>query len=151
MSVSPRARFLAYVLAHMGAPYRWAAKGECDTRTGQHLFDCSGLVTAALRHVGGQDLRATHNTDRIWADFKPVSADELLPGDIVLYHRRGAPMDAEHVMVHVGAGVVVGASGGGSSTLTLEDAERAGARVKAFATFHYRQGLMGFRRLPLAE
>ncbi|WP_426747238.1 NlpC/P60 family protein [Myxococcus faecalis] len=152
MSASPRARFVAFVLSQIGAPYRWGAKGERDTRTGQRSFDCSGLVTAALRHVGGPDLRDTHNTDRLWADFQPVGlAGELLPGDLVLYHHHKDRRDAEHVMVHVGAGVVVGASGGGSSTRTLEDAARADARVKVYDSMHYRAGLMGFRRLPLGE
>jgi|GEM_PF-2926269 len=146
-----RAAFLSAVLAQMHAPYKWNAKGERDRATGQRLFDCSGLVTSALHEVTGVDWRATHNTDKLWAECRRVLPGELLPGDLVLYHRRGAPTDAEHVMVYVGAGVVVGASGGGSATLTLEDAKRADARVKQYARVDYRPGLMGFCRLPFAE
>ncbi|WP_225888986.1 NlpC/P60 family protein [Myxococcus xanthus] len=41
----------------MHAPYRWGGKGERDPSTGQRVFDCSGLVTWALREVGGPDWR----------------------------------------------------------------------------------------------
>ncbi|QSQ19307.1 C40 family peptidase [Pyxidicoccus parkwayensis] len=148
MPTSQRAAFLALVLQQMHAPYRWNAKGTRDATTGQRLFDCSGLVTWALREVGGPDWRATHNTDRLWAECRPVDFAELLPGDLVLYHRAGAPEDAEHVMVHVGGGVVVGASGGGRATQTLADAQLHDAKVKAFPHFAYRADVMGFRRLP---
>jgi cell wall-associated NlpC family hydrolase len=152
MVTSQRAAFLALVLSQMHAPYRWNAKGTRDATTGQRLFDCSGLVTWALREVGGPDWRATHNTDRLWAACAPLlPAGELLPGDLVLYHRAGAPEDAEHVMVHVGGGVVVGASGGGRATLTLADAMQHDAKVKAYAHLDYRTGRMGFRRLPFTS
>ncbi|WP_368671424.1 C40 family peptidase [Corallococcus exiguus] len=146
---SQRAAFLALVLAQMHAPYRWGAKGTPVSKDGPRLFDCSGLVTWAFNQVGGKDWRATHNTDRLWAECAPVaSAADLLPGDLVLYGKAGDP---DHVMVHVGAGVVVGASGGGSKTLTLEDAARADAKVKAFTRVAYRPDLLGFRRLPFVS
>lgn len=146
---SQRAAFLQAVLAQMHAPYRWGAKGQRASTDGPRLFDCSGLVTWALHQVGGPDWRATHNTDRLWAECAPVaSVADLLPGDLVLYGKAGDP---DHVMVHVGAGVVVGASGGGSKTLTLEDAARTGACVKAFARPEYRPDILGFRRLPFAS
>ncbi|NVJ03095.1 C40 family peptidase [Myxococcus sp. AM009] len=153
MATSQRARFLALVLQQMNSPYRWNGKGETDVTTGQRVFDCSGLVTWALREVGGPDWRATHNTDLLWTDCAKVpAASELLPGDLVLYHSLGKPADPEHVMVYVGAGVVVGASGGGPSTRTLADAAKADARVKTFAHLDYRARRMpGFRRLPVAS
>ncbi|WP_163998700.1 NlpC/P60 family protein [Pyxidicoccus caerfyrddinensis] len=151
MPSSQRAAFLALVLQQMHSPYRWNAKGTRDATTGQRVFDCSGLVTWTLHQVGGPDWRATHNTDRLWAACAPVDFAALLPGDLVLYHRAGAPADAEHVMVHVGGGVVVGASGGGRATLTLADAAAHDARVKALPHLGYRPDLMGFRRLPFAS
>ncbi|RKH12814.1 peptidoglycan endopeptidase [Corallococcus sp. CA053C] len=144
----------------MHAPYRWGAKGE-RAANGAQLFDCSGLVTWCLHQVGGPDWRATHNTDRLWDECRPVASEaELLAGDLVLYGRAGHTMlqgrpvtrpDPDHVMVYVGAGVVVGASGGGSTTRTLEDAARADAKVKAFARITYRADVLGFRRLPFVS
>ncbi|WP_141326098.1 NlpC/P60 family protein [Myxococcus sp. AB025B] len=147
--MSQRNAFLVAVLSQMHAPYRWGGKGERDSVTSQRVFDCSGLVTWALREVGGPDWRNTHNTDALLAQCIPVPrVEELLPGDLVLYHGKGAPLDAEHVMVHVGGGVVVGASGGGSTTLTLADAEKSNACVKVFGSLDYRARRMGMRRLP---
>ncbi|NBD09256.1 C40 family peptidase [Corallococcus silvisoli] len=146
---SQRAAFLQLVLSQMHEPYRWGAKGQRASPDGPRIFDCSGLVTWAFHQVGGKDWRATHNTDRLWAECAPVArAADLLPGDLVLYGRAGDP---DHVMVHMGAGVVVGASGGGSKTLTLEDAARVDAKVKAFARAEYRPDILGFRRLPFAS
>ncbi|NRD68711.1 C40 family peptidase [Corallococcus exiguus] len=158
---SQRAAFLQLLLAQMHAPYRWGAKGQRVSADGPRLFDCSGLVTWAFHQVGGKDWRATHNTDRLWAECAPVaSVADLMPGDLVLYGRAGhttlhgsppTDVDPNHVMVHVGAGVVVGASGGGSKTLTLEDAARADAKVKSFTRVAYRPDVLGFRRLPFVS
>lgn len=145
-----RTAFVATVLLQMHAPYRWGAKGERDAVTRQRLFDCSGLVTWALREVVGPDWRATHNTDKLWAECARVGpGEEPKPGDLALYHSKDNPADPEHVMVYLGDGLVVGAAGGGRRTLTLEDAKLADARVKVFQTLHYRPGFMGFVRLPL--
>ncbi|NNC01913.1 peptidoglycan endopeptidase [Corallococcus exiguus] len=144
----------------MGAPYRWGAKGLQPTGS-PRLFDCSGLVTWCLLEVGGPDWRATHNTDRLWDVCAPIATEaELLPGDLVLYGRVGTKAgdgrvvtrdDPDHVMVYMGAGVVVGASGGGSKTLTLADAQAAGARVKTYPRVAYRKDVLGFRRLPFTS
>lgn len=152
MATSQRAKFLSLILQQMDSPYRWNGKGEKDTSTGQRVFDCSGLVTWALREVGGPDWRATHNTGRLWAECSRLKLGDLvLPGDLVLYHRLGDPTKPEHVMVVVSyaLGVVVGASGGGSSTRTLADAVKKDARVKTFTSLDYRARRMpGFGRLP---
>ncbi|RKH19151.1 peptidoglycan endopeptidase [Corallococcus sp. CA047B] len=148
-AVTQRALFLQLVLNQVGAPYRWGAKGSLPDPHGPRLFDCSGLVTWSLHQVGGPDWRTTHNTDRLWDACKPVErVEELQPGDLVLYGKAGDP---DHVMVHVGAGVVVGASGGGSTTRTLEDAARSDAKVKAFARVAYRSDVLGFRRPPFVS
>lgn len=142
---TPRARFLALVIEQMGAPYRWGSKGQV-VRPGIRTFDCSGLVTWALHKVGGPDWRATHNTDRLWDECRRVDAPQ--PGDVVLYGAGGARPNPNHVMVCLSDGLVLGASGGGSRTLTLADAEAQGARVKVFTSADYRPDRLGFRALP---
>ncbi|RJS19577.1 peptidoglycan endopeptidase [Corallococcus sp. H22C18031201] len=143
--VSTRAAFVSRILDQMHSPYRWNGKGERPDINGPRFFDCSGLVTACYFEAGGPDWRATHNTDRLLAELAPVSESELKTGDLVLYGRNG---DASHVMVYVGAGVVVGASGGDHTTRTLADAYARGARVKSEPSVTYRLDLLGFRRLP---
>ncbi|MBJ6762789.1 C40 family peptidase [Myxococcaceae bacterium JPH2] len=150
MSTSPRrAVFLASALSQMNAPYRWGGKGERSDIEGPRVFDCSGLVTWSLHQAGGPDWRPTHNTDVLWAECTPVASEaDLQPGDLVLYGKGGDP---EHVMIYVGAGCVVGATGGGHKTLTLADAYQAGARVRAWPSMRYRQDVLGFRRLPYLD
>lgn len=145
MQEEKRARFLAWVLEQMGSPYRWDGKGE-TLPDGQRVFDCSGLVTCALHAVGGPDWRADYNTSHLLAECRRV--DEARPGTLVLY---GDPHTAGHVMVHVGAGVLVGASGGGHTTLTLEDAHRQGARVRTHVGLDYRPDRVALVELPYLE
>lgn len=136
-----RARFLTHVLEQLGAPYVYGAAG--DVHHGRKCFDCSGLVTWALQKTGGPDMRAFHNTRRMWDEFP--SADAPKPGTLVLY---GPPGEPHHVMVYVGEGVVVGASGGGRSTLSVGDAEAAGAKVRLCPRLDYRPDRLGLRELP---
>jgi murein DD-endopeptidase len=139
-----RAAFLLKVLEQMGQPYLWGAKGK-PVGEGQRAFDCSGLVTWCLQEVGGPDWRAMYNTDRLWDLCTPT--DTPIAGTLVLYGLRNDP---SHVMIHVGAGVVIGASGGSSLTTSLEIAAAHGAKVKAFGRIAYRPDVLGYRELPLA-
>lgn len=138
---TPRARFLALCVEQMGAPYVWGSKGLVagSIRT----FDCSGLVTWALLKVGGPDWRAFHNTDRLWAECVPT--DTPRAGTLALYGPAGDP---NHVMVHLGEGVVLGASGGGSKTRSVGDAYAQGAAVKVKPHHTYRPDFLGWRELP---
>ncbi|RJS15745.1 peptidoglycan endopeptidase [Corallococcus sp. H22C18031201] len=148
MATSVRAAFLSLVLEQMHSPYRWGGKGERPDVNGPRIFDCSGLVTSCYFETGGADWRATHNTDSLLAQLAAVLESELKAGDLVLYGRNG---DASHVMVYVGEGVVVGASGGDHTTLTLADANARGARVKTHLRVDYRSDVLGFRRLPFMD
>lgn len=139
-----RAAFLRAVLEQVGAPYLWGGKGAVVSPYNVRAFDCSGLVTWALLRAGGPDWRNTHNTDVLLAKLPAVEV--LQPGTLVLYGRGN---DASHVMVHVGAGVVVGASGGGSNTTSIGTAQAVGARVKVLETPTYRADVLGYRELDL--
>lgn len=144
MFVEP-GRLLAHALAQEGKPYRWNGKGP------QH-FDCSGLITYAIKLAGGPDLRATHNAHRLWTELEPLEA--LLPGDIALacYGYRRTVDNAircTHIMLAVGDGRVFGACGGGKQTLTDADAARDNAFVRFRRRVHYRDpdDFIGFRKL----
>lgn len=154
--MSQRAQFLQVVLNQIGSPYRWGGKGQPGgfASSGPRLFDCSGLVTWVLYATGGPDWRATHNTDRLLlaCAFKVLHGHDK-PGDLAFYGTwRGDNVnpDPSHVMVLAGAGVVVGACGGDSSTTTLEAAVRQGAKVQARASMDYRKDFLGVWRLPFA-
>lgn len=124
-------------------PYLWGGKGA-------GALDCSGFVTFPLFVLshGAVDMRATHNTDRLWCEFPRVTRPE--PGDVALYFGKGStgPDDVEHAMVYVGANAVVGQAIGGRANISREWSQSRGHWTKARA-LHYRNDLAGFVRLPL--
>lgn len=145
MTAVPRRAFFRRCLELLGARpgYVWGGK------TAQGL-DCSGFVTLALQLAGGADLRATHNTDKLWTEFPRVDAADVQPGDLVLY--QGAfskgPEDVEHVMVCAGFELCMGMAWGGSKDVDPEASRHAG-KVALVRTLNYRPDLAGFVRLPL--
>lgn len=128
-------------------PYVWGGKNVAG-------LDCSGFVTVPLwmLSAGAIDLRATHNTDRLWAHFPRIAHGSEQPGDVAVY--RGAnsigPEDVEHVMVYLGNGIVVGQAIGGRANVDRSYSEGRGHWTKAMP-LHYRPDCCGFVRLPLAD
>lgn len=85
--------------AQVGWPYVWG--GESRAEGG---FDCSGLIDYAYA-AAGDPLPGRPTAADLWHDSRPVSADELLPGDLAFVGTgSGAP---HHVGMYVGGGTVV--------------------------------------------
>lgn len=145
--MSLRERFIQWAHDRLGHTVLWAAKGPLE-------FDCSGLVTCDLLHLGGPDWRQTHNTDRLWAELDPV-AGEPQPGDLVFWWAPGAEApakgDVEHVAILLAGGLVLTADGATSKIHTVEEAKEANAVVRLRKDVNYRPRLAGFRRFPLIE
>jgi hypothetical protein len=151
--VSHHAAFLECVLELMHTPYRWGGKKP------EGGLDCSGLVTHALHKVTGLDWRNSHNTDRLWTGLPSIPFPRS--GDLALYGGKKRPdggyepLDVEHVMVvltldgEAEEHLVVGACGGDSTTTTLREAHRRGARVQVRQGVHYRPDFRGYRKLPI--
>lgn len=138
--------------AERGVPYCWpderngyAGKGLRHPEEPEAL-DCSGTVTCGLYNAtGGRiDWRANYNAARLFLELAPTEKPE--PGDLCFY---GPPGRINHVMTWVGDGTVVGACGGNRDTLSIEIAQKNGARVKYRPTHEYRVDFRGFRRLPV--
>jgi murein DD-endopeptidase len=133
-----RSEFIAAVRALEGTPYRWGGKSP---RTG---LDCSGLVTWALKAIGGPDLRIYHGSERLWLELDEVTEPEA--GDLAFYGSAGRPV---HVVVCLGGphDRIIGANGGDRTTIDWQRAEVQRARVQYASSPAYRTRLMGYRSL----
>ena len=77
----------------VGKPYVFGSDGPDS-------YDCSGLTKAAWASVG---VYLDHYTKDQWNEGRPVSRDNLEPGDLVFYY----PGSLHHVAIYIGAGMVV--------------------------------------------
>lgn len=105
-------------LSKIGSPYWWGAPGG-GFGDGQGLdnpnakyFDCSGLVAWAHRQAGVKIGRTTANAYAY--SGKTISASQLQAGDIVAFRRPGSSR-YHHIGIYIGNGIVVHASGEGST------------------------------------
>lgn len=94
-----------YAVSKIGSPYYWGA-------TGPNMFDCSGLVYWAHKQAGIGGGRGT--ADNYAHSGTAISASQLQAGDIVAFRRSGSSR-YHHVGIYIGGGIVVHASGEGSS------------------------------------
>lgn len=92
-------------IGRLGCPYWWGA-------TGPNYFDCSGLVYYCLKKAG---ISGGRNTANGYAHSgKSISYSELQAGDVVCFRRSGSST-YHHIGIYIGGGVVVHASGEGST------------------------------------
>ena len=142
-------------LRKVGTPYIWAGKGDYCVRDGRVLrmpemgcdeaFDCSGLVTWAVREAGGPDLRATWGAARMWQELPDLDEEAGEDDDWFALALYGTKQRATHVALELGRGLLLDASGGDSATLTLKDALNANAFVRVH--LDTRKDLLGYRSL----
>ena len=119
-----REHLVNLALKMLGCPYIW---GGANPWTG---LDCSGFVVWIYQVFGllpSGDWTAQGLYDRFASDLN-LALDLADKGDLVFYGK--SKQQITHVMLRLSPTLVVGASGGGRETLTLEEARRAGAQVK---------------------
>jgi cell wall-associated NlpC family hydrolase len=111
--------------SYLGTWYRWGG----DDPSG---FDCSGLAVEVLKSVNllgrDEDRSAANLCD--YFKTEAVSIGEVKPGALVFFADAKEPAKITHVEIAVNGDLSLGASGGGSKTLTVEDAIRQNAYVK---------------------
>ncbi len=84
---------LQAALAKRGSEYEWGSKGPTT-------FDCSGLTQWAYKQAG---ISIPPSSRTQWTAGKPVSKDQLQPGDLVFYDDgSGDPSQIHHVGMYVG-------------------------------------------------
>jgi cell wall-associated NlpC family hydrolase len=97
-----------YTVSLADTPYRY---GGNSVNNG---FDCSGFVGHVYRHTLGVSLpRTSRAISRIG---KPISLDELSPGDLVFYNTQHASFS--HVGIYIGDGKFVHSPRTGESVRT---------------------------------
>lgn len=132
----------AWLAESIGEPYSWGGGSPASPwpdNAGKG-WDCSGYVQAALVQLGLMD---EDESDRTAQGLYDITADISSPelGDLAFYGTR--PDNITHVMLCVGDGRVIGASGGTSST----HGDDPNARVKVFSSHLYRSDFIGYGRL----
>jgi cell wall-associated NlpC family hydrolase len=105
-------RVVHTALEQRGVPYHYGGESPA------YGFDCSGLVAWSFASIG---LRLPHSSYLLARLGRPVSADALLPGDVLVFDGAG------HVGIYVGHGRFVHAPHSGTtvSVTPLAGAYRA--------------------------
>lgn len=126
---------LAYMMAHLGAPYVYGGKNMLEG------VDCSGLVVEYLRCMG-----LITNTD----DFTAASLFTMYPtvrrpkrGDLVFW--RNSKGNISHVEIMLNSEQSIGASGGDRYTVDFDTAIEDDAYVKVNYIYN-RDNIAGFSR-----
>jgi len=125
---------LKYAWSFVGTPYRW---GGDDPMAG---FDCSGFCIEILKGVGKLPRKFDTTAAGLFGTFHKVPTPQ--PGFLVFWHGSN-PNSIIHVEFCVDSTLSLGASGGGSRTLTVDDAIRQNAFIK-LRPFRSRDGVAGF-------
>lgn len=122
-------------VSKLGSPYWWGKQGPT-------YFDCSGLVYWAHNNAGVKIGRTNANS---YAKMgKTVSYSNLQAGDIVAF-RRKTSSTYHHIGIYIGNGIVIHASGEGS-TCKGNHASK-GHVVKRTALSDFKNYYKAYRRL----
>ncbi|MFI7433323.1 C40 family peptidase [Micromonospora haikouensis] len=101
LTASPTAvAAVRYALAQLGDPYVWAAEGP-------DAFDCSGLMWAAYRSAGYNQLPRVSRDQYYATRSRTVSRSALLPGDLLFFASGSSWTTIHHVAMYIGNGKMV--------------------------------------------
>lgn len=107
----------------LGKPYLW---GGDDTIAG---FDCSGFCIEILKSVGILPRGGDWTAQMLWEKFKAHEVKAPHDGCLVFWNNKAGDRII-HVEFAINSDLCIGASGGGSKTLTEEDAIKQNAYIK---------------------
>lgn len=110
---------MALIFSTVGTRYWWG-KGNLTTPLVEILqgADCSGYAMVMLREIGIVRPDAWFDTTatELANACDPVATNLADLGDLVFYGTGSGDRPVTHVMVYIGDGMVIGASGGNSKT-----------------------------------
>lgn len=121
-----REYFVHVIEGYLGTPYKWGG----DDPLG---IDCSGLINEAAPLVGLLGSKEDRTAEGWYQHSAPIADPKTaIAGDLLFWKNAvGKVVHVEMFYAFVdGSPRSIGASGGGSGTLTVADAEKADAFVK---------------------
>ena len=122
-------------ISKLGSPYWWGKQGPS-------YFDCSGLVYWAHNQAGVKIGRTNANS---YAKMgKSIAYKDLQAGDIVAF-RRSNSSNYHHIGIYIGNGIVIHASGEGSTCKGNHASQ--GHVVKRTALSDFSKYVKAYRRL----
>ncbi len=95
---------------YLGYPYRYGGVSPSG-------FDCSGFVIYNSKKVGISHLPRTAHQQ--YQHTKPISRDELQPGDLVFFHSRNNRKRIGHVGIYIGDDKFIHARAKGAKDVTI--------------------------------
>ncbi|GAB4112731.1 MAG: hypothetical protein Fur005_22320 [Roseiflexaceae bacterium] len=125
-------RVIAIALRQVGKPYQWGAAGP-------ERFDCQGLIVWSYAQIG---IRVIGHSATQYAKLRPISFEQLQPGDLLFFDTRepwrGSPEQVSHV------GMVADLNQDGRWDMIHAASTELGVRIDwdIFAHPYYRPRLM---------
>jgi cell wall-associated NlpC family hydrolase len=127
-------RAVEYAKSFRGVFYKWGG----DDPSG---FDCSGFVIEVLKAVGCLKRIGDWTAAGLFELFEKIPENYIAPGDLVFWSNPAGKII--HVEMIIAGKLSIGASGGGSATITAVDAIRQNAYIKV-RPIYSRPAIAGF-------
>jgi len=126
---------------YLGTPYIW---GGDDPIFG---FDCSGFVIEILKSVGILPRTGDWTAQGLYGMFSPdyviATVEKIKEGMIVFWHSSSNKTRIIHVEYCLNEELSIGASGGGSDNVTVQDAIDNNSYIK-IRPFRSRENIYGY-------
>uniref|UniRef100_A0A6M3IV91 Putative cell wall hydrolase n=1 Tax=viral metagenome TaxID=1070528 RepID=A0A6M3IV91_9ZZZZ len=122
LPTTEREMFLAIAWGYLGTFYTWGG----DDPSG---FDCSGLVVECAKSVGLLPRSGDYTAAGLWTRWKHLHVPNPAPGDVVFFGKGGRVTHVEICALRA-PDCAIGASGGGSQTVSRADAIKDNAFIK---------------------
>lgn len=113
---------LQYALSFLGTPYRWGGENPISG------VDCSGFVQEVLRSVG-MDPPGDQTAQSLYNHFESRATPNVYQAGSLAFYGKSV-REIIHVAFLIDPYRVIEAGGGGSKTLTKDDADQANAFVR---------------------